>query len=134
IAARQAAYVFCAETALFGAGHPGWTGLINKTGVDPAISPDNGDSSARNWVDSNGVGLKTPEQIVAELNQLLMGAPSATGVLSSLIGNTVLLPPLAYQYIATTPYGVTSPGKTILQWFTENNIYTTRTGNAFTIR
>lgn len=134
IAARQAADIFVAETALYGGGHPGWTGLINMAGVTPTISPDNGTGSARNWVDTNGVGLKTAEQIVAELNALLMGAPNATGILSSLIGDTILLPPLAYQYIALTPYGVTSPNMTILQWFAANNIYTTRTGRPITIR
>lgn len=134
ISARQAADIFNAETALYGAGHPGWSGLINKTGVAPSISPDNGTGSARNWVNSSGIGQKTAEQIVAELNSLLIGAPSATGVLASLIGNTILLPPLVYQYIAMTPYGVTSPNMTILQWFMANNIYTTRTGAALTVR
>lgn len=134
IAARQAADIFCAETALYGGGHPGWTGLINKAGVTPTVSPANGTGSARNWFDANGVALKTPEQIVAEMNALLMGAPNATGVLSSLLGNTLLLPPLAYQGIALTPYGVTAPNMTILQWFMANNIYTTRTGQPLTIR
>lgn len=134
IAARQSADIFCAETALYGGGHPGWSGLINATGVTPGISPNTGTGSARNWVDSSGVGLKTPEQIVAEMNALLIGAPSSTGVLASLIGNTILLPPLAYQYIATTPFGVTSPNATILQWFMANNIYTTRTGQPVVIR
>lgn len=134
VAARQAADIFCAETALYGGGHPGWTGLINKAGVTPALSPNTGTGNARNWVDANGVGLKTPEQIVAELNQLLMGPPSSSGVLTSLIGDTVLLPPRAYQYLAITPYGVTSPNTTILQWFMANNIYTTRTGRQVTIR
>lgn len=134
IAARQAADVFCAETALYGGGHPGWTGLINLSGVTPVLSPDTGTGSARNWVNAAGVGQKTPEQIVAELNQLVMGAPSATGVLSSLIGDTILLPPLAYQYIAMTPYGVTSPNMSILQYFMANNVYTTRTGRPITIR
>lgn len=134
IAARQAADIFAAESALYGGGHPGWTGLINKTGVTPVVSPDTGTGSARNWVNANGVGLKTPEQIVAELNTLVMGAPSATGVLSSLIGDTVLLPPLAYQYIATTPYGVTSPNMSVLQYFIANNVYTIRTGRPITIR
>lgn len=134
IAARQAADIFVAETALYGGGHPGWSGLINLAGVTPRLSPANGTGSASNWVDADGVGLKTPEQIVAELNQLIMGAPSANGILSSLIGDTILLPPLAYQYIALTPFGVTSPNSTILQWFMENNIYTTRTGQQLTIR
>ncbi len=134
VSARQAADIFLAETALYGAGHPGWSGLLNMVGVTPAVSPDTGTGSARNWVDANGVGLKTPEQVTGELNSLLMGAPSATGIMASLIGDTILLPPLAYQYLATTPYGVTSPNATILQWFMENNIYTTRTGRPVTIR
>ena len=134
IAARQAADIFCAEPALYGGGHPGWTGLINKAGVTPTAAPNTGTGSARNWVDANGVGLKTPEQIVAELNQLLMGPANSSGILSSLIGDTILLPPLAYQYIALTPFGVTSPNMTILQWFMANNIYTTRTGRQLTIR
>lgn len=134
VAARQAADIFCAETALYGGGHQGWTGLINKAEVTPAVAPNTGTGSARNWVDANGVGLKTPEQIVAELNGLLMGPLNSSGVLSSLMGDTILLPPAAYQYIALTPYGVTSPNMTILQWFMANNIYTTRTGRPVTIR
>lgn len=134
IAARQAADIFCAETALYGAGHPGWSGLLNLAGVTPSLSPNTGTGSARNWVNSSGVGLKTPEQIVAELDLLLVGPSLTTGILSSLIGNTLLLPPAAYRYIATTPYGVSSPNATILQWYMANNIYTTRTGQPLTIR
>lgn len=128
IAARQAADIFQAETALYGAGHPGWGGLLNLANVTPAASPGG------NWVDATGTGLKTPEAIVAEMNSLLTGPALVTGIMASLIGDTILLPPLAYTYIATTPYGVTSPNATILQWFMANNIYTTRTGQAVTIR
>ena len=85
-------------------------------------------------MDADGKGQKTPEKIVAELNQLLMGAATSSGILASLVGDTILLPPQAYQYIALTPYGVTSPNMTILQWFMANNIYTTRTGRPITIR
>lgn len=134
IAARQAADIFCAETALYGGGHPGWSGLINKASVMPVASPNTGTGSARNWVDKDGVGLKTPEQIVTELNQLLQGPPSARGILTSLIGDTILLPPLALQYITNTPYGVTSPNNTIYQYFVANNVYTQRTGRPITIR
>ena len=134
IAARQAADIFCAETALYGGGHPGWTGLLNLAGVTPALSPNTGTGSARNWVNSSGVGLKTPEQIVAELDLLLVGPSLTSGILASLIGNTLLLPPAAYRYIATTPYGVTSPNATILSWYMQNNIYTIRTGQPLVIR
>lgn len=134
IAARQSADIFCAETAITGGGHPGWTGLMNMAGVVPALAPNTGTGSARNWVDANGVGLKTPEQIVAEMDLLLVGPSLTVGIMSSLIGNTLLLPPGAYRYIATTPYGVTSPNATILQWYMANNIYTTRTGQPLVIR
>lgn len=134
IAARQAADIFVAETAMYGGGHPGWGGLINLSTVTPALSPDTGDASARNWVNASGVGLKTPEQIVAEVNQLIMGPPSTRGVLTSLMSDTVLLPPTAYQYIVNTPYGVTSPNMSIMQYIMANNVFTTRTGRALTIR
>lgn len=134
VSARQAADIFCAETAMYGGGHPGWTGLLNLAGVTPALSPATGTGSARNWVDANGVGLKTPEQIVAELDLLLVGPSLVTGIMANLIGDTILLPPAAYRYIATTPYGVTSPNATILAWYQANNIYTTRTGRPIRIR
>lgn len=135
IAARQAADIFNAETAIYGAGHPGWTGLANKAGVTPQASPNTGTSGARNWVDANGVGLKTPEQIVQEMNSLLLGPLNAsTSIVVSLIGNTILLPPTAYRYIATTPYGITAPNMTILQYFMQSNVYTGRTGQPVVIR
>lgn len=134
IAARQAADIFCAETALYGGGHKGWTGLINKTGVTPTVSPDNGESSARNWVNASGVGQKTAEQIITELNGVLQGAPSSSGVLTSLLGDTVLLPSVAMNYITNTPYGLSSPNMTIYQYFLANNVYTQRTGQPVTVR
>lgn len=134
ISARQAADIFAAETALYGGGHNGWSGLINMSGKTPSVASDTGTGSARNWVNSSGVGLKTPEQIVAEMDLLLVGPSLTTGIMSSLIGNTLLLPPAAYRYIATTPFGVTSPNMTILQWYMANNIYTTRTGQPPVIR
>lgn len=134
IAARQAADIFCAETALYGGGHPGWTGLINMAGVTPAVSPNNGTGTARNWVDIDGAGLKTPEQIVTEMNGLLQGPAIANGVLTSLLGDTILLPPLALNYITNTPYGVNAPNMTIFQYFMANNVYTQRTGRPIVIR
>src|SRR5690625_7118981 len=80
-AARQAADIFVAETALYGGGHPGWGGLINMPGVTPVASPDTGTGSTSNWVDANGVGQQTPEQIMAELNQHLMGTTTSYGLL-----------------------------------------------------
>lgn len=133
-AARQAADIFCAETALIGGGHPGWTGLINKSEVTPVLSPATGTGSARNWVDANGQGTKTGPQIIPELNSLIDSGTSTSGVISSLLGDTVLLPPAALRYITNTPYDVTMPNMTILQYFLENNVTTQRTGRPVTVR
>lgn len=134
VSARTAADIFVYDTALIGGGHPGWSGLFNYTGVTPQLSPNNGTGSARNWVDANGEGLKTPEQIVAELNKLIMGPTLAVGTVANLLADTILLPPAAMTYIATTPYGVTSPNETILSYFMRNNVYTLRTGGTLTIK
>lgn len=134
IAARQAADIFCAETAMYGGGHPGWTGLINKAGVTPILSAATGTGNARNMVDINGQGLKTPAQIVAELNGVLQGPPSVSGIITSLIADTLLLPPLVLQYITSTPYGTEAPNMTVYQYFLANNVYTQRTGQPLTVR
>lgn len=134
-AARFAAEVFVWETALIGAGHPGWTGFINNQYITPVSAPATGTSAPQTaWVLNDGTGNKTPEQIVAELNSLVMGPPSTTGVLTSLLADTILLPPLALTYLVNTPYGVTSPNTNILQYFVANNEYIRRTGRPITIR
>lgn len=137
-AARQAADYFVAEAAFYGAGHPGWSGLINLTGVAPSVAPNTGAGSARNWFSVNGTiltGLKTPEQIVAELNAVVTGPMIATlGFRTTQLSDTVLLPSLALKYITDTPYGVTSPNMSILQYFRVNNPYTSQTGQPLTIR
>lgn len=137
-AARQAADQFVAEAAFYGGGHPGWTGLINLAGVAAAASPATGTGSARNWFSASGgilTGLKTPDQIVAELNAVVTGPMLNTlGFRMTQLSDTVLLPSYALKYITDTPYGVTAPNKSILQYFRENNPYTAQTGQQLTIR
>ena len=102
-AARQAADQFVAEAAFYGGGHPGWTGLINLSGAVAAASPNTGTGSARNWFSvSNGVltGLKTPEQIIAELNNIVTGPLLNTlGFRATQMSDTILLPSLALKYL-----------------------------------
>lgn len=138
-AARQAADQFVAEAAFYGGGHPGWTGLINLAGAVAAASPNTGTGSARNWfsVGTGGIltGLKTPEQIIAELNGIVTGPLLNTlGFRATQMSDTILLPSLALKYLTDTPYGVTSPNMSILQYFKANNPYTTQTGRQITIR
>lgn len=137
-AARQAADQFVAEAGMTGGGLGGWTGLLNLAGVAAAASPATGTGSARNWFSvADGIltGLKTPDQIIAELNNVVTGpALNTLGFRSVNLSDTVLLPPLAYKYIVDTPYGVTAPNKSIYQYFMENNPYTSRTGQQLTVR
>lgn len=135
-AARRASEEFLWRNVLTGSTEKGWKGLINSSYVTPVAAPSNGTSSPNTaWVLNNETGNKTPEQIVAELNSLIFGnIDPALGIMSSALADTILLPTKAYIYIASTPYGVTSPGQSILQYFVANNEYTRRTGRAITIR
>ncbi|WMT90147.1 DUF2184 domain-containing protein [Pelagibacterium sp. H642] len=134
-AARRASEEFLWNNTLLGSTAKGWTGLLNSTYITPQAVPDDGTGNTTAWVDNAGVGQKTPEQIVRDVNYMIMG-PLATPntPLTSTLADTVLLPPLAYRYIATTPYGVTSPNMSILQYIMANNVYTLRTGQPLTIR
>lgn len=138
-AARQAADYFVAEAAFYGGGHPGWTGLINLAGVAASASPATGTGTARNWfsVAAGNIltGLKTPDQIISELNSIVTGPLLNTlGFRTTQLSDTILLPSLVMKYLTDTPYGVTAPNKSLLQYFRENNPYTSQTGQQLTIR
>lgn len=121
VAVRRAAEEFTQNIVLFGNAAKGWTGLINNGAVTPA-------PAGALWSGA------TPEQIVADLNTLLMGPATVAGTPGATMANTILLPPEAYRLIATTPYGVTSPGETVLTYFQKTNLYTDRTGQPIMIR
>lgn len=135
-AARRASEMFVWNNVLSGSDAKGWTGLINSSYITPTAAPSNGSSAPTTaWVLNNGTGNKTPEEIIADLNSLIFGTIDATmGIVAGQLADTILLPTAAYVYIASTPYGVTSPGMSILQYFVANNEYTRRTGQPITIR
>ncbi|MFC6487359.1 major capsid family protein [Nitratireductor sp. GCM10026969] len=135
-AARRASEEFIWNNVLTGSTVKRWTGLLNSQYVTPvAVQADGTAAPNTAWVLNDGTGNKTPEQIVRDVNYLIMGPLSAPNTpLASTLADTVLLPPLAYRYIASTPYGVTSPNMTILRYIRENNEYTARTGNPLMIR
>jgi len=134
-AARRASEEFLWNNVLTGSTQKKWTGLINSQYITPFALPADGTGSARAWVNNSGVGQKTPEQIVRDINYLIMGPMAAPNTpLASTLADTVLLPPLAYRYVATTPYGVTSPNMSILQYVLANNVYTIRTGRPLMVR
>lgn len=126
-AARFASEIFQWETALIGGGHPGWSGLLNSPYATLA-------TEAAAWVDANGNLTVTPAVVINRLNWLITGPATSTGVLASLLADTILLPPVVLQALSNTPYGDSAPNKTVLQYFMDNNVYKQRTGGQITIR
>lgn len=130
-AARLAYTKFMYDLTLKGSTEKGLGGLINYPGVTVVDAPNDGTSSSRYWVDANGVGQKTPAQIVRDINLALQGVWLASKAIE--MADTILLPVEAYNYIAATPYSATTM-ETILSFVMRTNIYTLTTGRALTIR
>lgn len=126
-AARFSSELFTWETALYGAGHPGWSGLINS----PYATKVN---ETATWVNAAGDLTVTPAVAITRLNWLITGPASSTGVLMSLLADTILLPPIVTQALNNTPYGVSAPNMTVMQYFLANNVYKQRTGKDVIIR
>lgn len=129
-AARFGSQVFQWDNLLIGSAVKGWTGLLNSTYVTPITLPADGTDTTSAWVLNNGTGNKTAAQIVRDVNILLLGAPGPGRV----VKNTLLLPDAALDYMVATPYGVTSPNLSIMQYIMANNEYTRRTGQQLVIR
>ena len=126
--ARFASEIFQWETALYGAGHPGWEGLINSQYATRVNNPTGA------LVNAAGELVVTPAQAIVALNWLITGPATSTGVLMSLLADTILLPPIVLQALNNTPYGAESPNMTVMQYFMANNVYKQRTGGNLTIR
>lgn len=130
-AARKVASKFLYDVTVKGDAEKGLTGLINYSGVVTTNAPADGTSGSTLWVDANGVGQKTPAQIVRDINLGLGGVYQAT--YEAELADTLLLPFEAYNYIASTPYSATTT-ETILSFVQRTNLYTQQTGNPLTIR
>lgn len=129
-AARLAYMKFMYDITLRGSEEKGIGGLINYNGVPATLAP-NGASGSPLWVDANGVGQKTPAEIVRDINIALQGVNLAT--YETELADTILLPPEAMNYIAATPYSATTM-ETILSFVLRTNLYTLQTGRPLTIR
>lgn len=130
-AARKVYMKFMHDLTLKGDSTKGMGGLINYGGVVTANAPADGTGGTSLWVDAQGVGQKTPAQIVRDINLALAGV--YTGTYESELADTILLPFEAYNYIASTPYSATTT-ETILSFVQRTNLYTQQTGRALTIR
>lgn len=130
-AARLAYMKFMHDLTLKGSAEKGLGGLINYTGVTATTAQADGTGSATEWVAADGTGLKTPAQIVRDINLALQGVYLSTA--EQEMADTILLPVEAYNYIAATPYAATTM-ETILSFVQRTNIYTQQTGRPLTIR
>ena len=130
-AARLAYTKFMYDLTLFGSTEKGIGGITNYAGVNVTTAPADGTGSVTFWVNSTGVGTKTPAQIARDINAALQGVYLDT--LGIEMADTVLLPVEAFNYIAGTPYSATTM-ETILSFILRTNIYTITTGRPLTIR
>lgn len=130
-AARLAYMKFMYDLVIKGDATKGMGGLINYPGVTPTTAPNDGTSSSTFWVDEDGVGQKTPAQIVRDINIALQGI--YVDSYETEMANTIDLPVEAYNYIAATPYSATTM-ETILSFVQRTNVYTMQTGQPLTIR
>lgn len=131
-AARQTYQKFMYDTTLFGQPEKGLKGLTNYTGVPVVVATPDGTGTVPYWVSNAGVGLKTPQQIVRDFNQMLAGVSTST--FGTILANKVFLPDAAYLYIAGTPFTAVGGTDTILSFIQRNNLYTLKTGKAIDIR
>ncbi|WP_010660211.1 DUF2184 domain-containing protein [Brucella anthropi] len=130
-AARLAYTKFMFDLTLKGSTEKGLGGLINYPGVPTITVPADGTGGVTFWVNEDGVGTKTPAQIVRDINLLLQGISLST--FEGEMADTLLLPVEAFNYIAATPYSATTM-ETILSFVQRTNIYTLQTGRPLTIR
>lgn len=130
-AARLAYTKFMYDLTLNGSAAKGMGGLTNYGGVTTTTAPADGTGSVTFWVDEDGVGTKTPAQIVRDINVALQGVYLASNTVE--MADTILLPVEALNYLAGTPYSATTM-ETILSFIQRTNIYTQTTGQPLTIR
>lgn len=128
-AARLAYMQFMYNLTVQGDPAKGLQGLINQGAAATTKAPADGTGSVTFWVDEEGVGLKTPAQIVRDLNAAISGGYRAS--FQTEMADTVALPPEALEYIAGTPYAETTM-ETILSFIQRTNLYTQKTGQQLT--
>lgn len=123
-AAKRAADELVERVVISGDSRKGFLGLVNQT-VVPQLAVPNGASGSPLWTQ------KTPAEILADVNNALVGAWSASNQVE--LHDTVLLPVAQFGTVASTPRSATSD-TTIITYLQQNNVYTSTTGQPLTIR
>lgn len=129
-AARLAYNQFMFNLTIEGDPVKGLAGLANQTVVVATVAPADGTGAVTFWVNEDGVGTKTPAQIVRDMNAAISGSYRRSN--QTEMADTIALPPEALEYIAATPYAETTM-ETILSFVMRTNLYTMKTGQQLTI-
>lgn len=130
-AARRAYMEFMWNVTITGDNDKGLQGLINQSGVTAAVAPADGTGGVTTWFDAGGNATKTPQQILRDFNNMLIGIFTST--LTVEMADTVLLPYSTEANLGATTMSSTN-SETVLSFIERNNIYTRRTGQPLTIR
>lgn len=104
--------------AFTGDDEKGWSGLFNSAAVIAEAAPTGGWATA------------TEDQILADINAVITGVFTNTNEIA--MADTLILPSVKYQYIASKRLGDT--GMTILEFIQKANAYTAETGQKLNIR
>lgn len=129
-ACRRLADKFLYDLTLVGDSRKGMSGMINNAAVPLVTLPNDGVGGVTYWVNAAGVGTKTPEQIVRDINLVINGVYS--GTFGTILADTLMLPKSALTYIAATPYSAVTM-ETILSFVARTNRYTLETGRELRI-
>jgi len=127
-AARRASEEFIERVAITGDAGKGYYGVANHPAVTAgsaaAVGAESGATNSTEWAD------KTPEQILADVNQVLLG--QFTNTMGAEIADTLLLPYGQLLAISTRTINDQST-VTILEWILQNNVLNRLRGGTLTI-
>ena len=102
----------------------GITGIINNPNVAVVDAAATGTGSSTRWAN------KTPGQILADINSLLIGIYNGTG--ETAMADTLALPPAAYALLMSTLMP-DAGGLTLLDWIKRSNVLTAETQQTLAI-
>ncbi|MBX9934540.1 MAG: DUF2184 domain-containing protein [Methylobacterium sp.] len=128
--ARRVSEEFTDEVALNGDAEKNMKGLYDYPGVPSGAAPAAGADSPTGQTASLKWRDKTPDDIIADFNSLVLGTFVATNTTS--MSDTVLLPWDSYLYLSSTPRA-TGSDMSILEWLVKNNVYTAKYRRPLTI-
>jgi hypothetical protein len=108
----------------------GKTGLFNSALVTPSNVP-NGAGGYPQWCNANGQAIKTPDEILQDVNALLTAVFIASG--TALVPTELRLPPLQWSFISSNKVS-TAGNVSILEFIRNNSITNSAYGKPLNIQ